>query len=257
VSPDPASSDPASSAPDRDPLAERAPLPRTTDRPARGRVLLLAPHADDDVLGAGGTCALHVLQGDPVHVVVTYDGVAGDPEHRFDPDELRRRRQTEARAGGAHLGFTSYEFLGYPEGHLPGPAELRAAAEVLAVRVRAFRPDLVYVPWVGEHHLDHHVLARATRLALALTGFAGSAWGYEVWTPLVPTLIVDVSAVQARKEAALAEHASQLAYHDLATKGLALSRQRAMYLSETATHGEAFAPLGGPFGTDAALLGSR
>jgi len=238
----------------RDPASERAPLPRTLARPPHGRVLLLAPHADDDVIGAGGTCALHVEQGDPVRVVVCYDGVQGDPEHRFDPGELRRMRQREARAGGAHLGFSDYEFLGYPEGHLPGPGELRAAAQALAERVRAFAPDLVYTPWVGEQHVDHHVLARATRLALALCGFRGEAWGYEVWSPLVATLIVDVTSVQARKQAALAEHVSQLAYHDLATKGLALSRQRAMYLAPERTHGEGFAPLGEPFGSDRELL---
>lgn len=240
-----------------DPGCERAPLPRTLTRPPRGRVLLLAPHADDDVLGAGGTCALHVQQGDPVHVIVAYDGLEGDPERRFERAELNALRQREARAGGAHLGLEHYEFLGYPEGHVPAPAQLLAAAAQLAERVRALAIDTLYAPWIGEHHVDHHVLARAARLALVLAGFRGAAWGYEVWTPLVPTLIVDVSAVHAQKLAALQEHGSQLAYLDLATKGLALSRQRAMYLAKQAQHGEAFAPLGAPFGSDAALAARR
>jgi LmbE family N-acetylglucosaminyl deacetylase len=237
---------------DLDPTSERAPLPRTGP-PPRGRVLLLAPHADDEVLGAGGTCALHAAQGDFVQVVVVYDGRAGDPQQRFEPERLAERRRREARAGGAHLGFTRYEFLEQPEGHLPTAGELLAGARLLAERVQALAIDTVYAPWVGEHHLDHHVLARAARLALALAGFRGAAWGYEVWTPLVPTWIVDVSAVHARKEAALAEHASQLAYHDIRAKGLALSAQRAMYLASAATHGEAFRPLGEPFGSDRAL----
>jgi len=238
-----------------DPTSERAPLPETSSRPPRGRVLLLAPHADDDVLGAGGTCALHAAQGDFVQVLVAYDGVASDPEGRFAPAELRARRRREAMAGGAHLGLTRYEFLDHPEGHLPGPAELLAGARALAERLRALAIDTVYAPWVGEHHLDHHVLARAARLALALAGFHGRAFGYEVWTPLVPTWIVDVSSVHTRKLAALSEHATQLAYHDIRIKGLALSSQRAMYLAPEATHGEAFAPLGEPFGSDRELLG--
>jgi len=239
----------------QDPTRERAPLPATALRPPRGRVLLLAPHADDDVLGAGGTCALHAAEGDFVQVIVAYDGSAGDPGRRFERAELARRRRAEARAGGAHLGLTSYEFLDHPEGHLPGPAELLAGARDLAERVRALAIDTVYAPWVGEHHLDHHVLARAARLALALAGFRGTAWGYEVWTPLVPTWIVDVSSVHARKLAALEEHQTQLAYLDIRAKGMALSAQRAMYLAPEATHGEAFAPLGEPFGTDRDLLG--
>lgn len=243
------------SSPD-DPLRERAPLPQTLERPPRGRVLLLAPHADDDVLGAGGTCALHAAQGDPVHVLVVYDGAVGDPQRRHEPAELRALRQREARAGGAHLGLCAYEFWGYPEGHVPLPAQLLEGAQRLARRIRELEVDTLYAPWAGEHHLDHHVLARSTRLALALAGFHGHAWGYEVWTPLVPTLVVDITSVFAQKVAALREHESQLAYRDILHKGLALSAQRAMYLAPEARHGEGFAPLGEPFGSDRALLGA-
>jgi LmbE family N-acetylglucosaminyl deacetylase len=238
-----------------DPSSERAPLPETLERPEKGRVLLVVPHADDDVLGAGGTCALHADQGDPVKVLVAYDGAAGDPDRRYAPEELRARRRNEARAGGRHLGLTDYEFWGYPEGHVPAPSQLVEAAERLAQLVRAFRPDTVYAPWVGEHHLDHHVLARVARIGLARARFAGRAFGYEVWSPLVPTRVVDITSVFEKKRAALREHTSQLAYRDIVHKGLALSAHRAMYLADVARHGEGFAPLGEPFGTDAELAG--
>ena len=237
-----------------DATSERAPLPRALTRPARGRVLLLAPHADDDVLGAGGTCALHVEQGDPVHVMVVYDGLEGDPERRFEREELRERRRREARAGGAHLGLTDYEFLDYPEGHMPLSDELLEASHTMAGIVKKLGVDTIYAPWVGEHHLDHHVLARVTRMGLAIAGFRGAAWGYEVWTPLVPTVVVDVTPVHARKVAAVREHASQLSYLDILHKGMALGAQRAMYLTHEARYGEDFAPLGEPFGSDRELL---
>jgi LmbE family N-acetylglucosaminyl deacetylase len=223
-------------------------------RPRRGRVLLLAPHPDDDVLGAGGTCALHAQQGDPVHVLVAYDGLEGDPERRWTREELRLLRQRECRAGGAHLGLRDYEFWEYPEGHAPAPEQLLAAARRIAAKLRELRIDTLYAPWIGEHHLDHHVLARAARLGAVLAGFGGAALGYEVWTPLVPTLVVDISSVFERKVAALKEHRSQIAYRDILHKGLALSAQRAMYLAPEARHGEGFRPLGPPSGADGVLL---
>lgn len=235
-------------------MSERAPLPEALDRPPRGRVLLLAPHADDDVIGCGGTACLHAEQGDPVHVLVVFDGLAGDASGRHDPREYVERRRAEARAGGAHLGLSDYEFWDYPEGHEPSGEELVAAARRLAARVDELAPDLLYAPWVGEHHIDHHVLGRAARMALALVGRGEVGWGYEVWTPLVATRIVDVTAVHARKLRALEEHVSQLEEHDLAHKALALSAQRAMYLSDEARHGEAFAPLGEPSAEDRRLL---
>ena len=238
-------------------MDERAPLPRAILHPTKGSVLVLAPHADDDVMGCGGTACLHVQQGDPVHILVVFDGLSGDPDERFQPDEYKQLRRTEAHAGGAHLGLEDYEFWDYPEGHVPSGSELLSAARRIAERIRALAPAVVYAPWVGEHHLDHHVLARAARLALLLADFSGEAWGYEVWTPLVPTLIVDISDVFERKKAALKEHRTQLAYRDIVHMGLAVSAHRAIYLEAGARYGEAFAPLGEPAAADRALLRAR
>jgi len=235
-------------------MNERAPLPETLSRPPRGRVLFFAPHADDDVIGCGGTLAMHVAQGDPVRVVIAFDGRRGDPEERHDPRAYVARRRAEALRAGGLLGLSDYVFWGYPEGHEPSPAELLDAARRVAAAVREFAPETVYAPWVGENHVDHHVLARGVRLGLALARHAGEAWGYEVWTPLVPTRIVDVSEVHARKRAALCEHVSQLEeIEGFLEKALAISAQRAMYLAPEARHGEAFRPLGAPTGEDAEL----
>lgn len=235
-------------------MNERTPLPETMDRPPRGRVLLLAPHADDDVIGCGGTVCKHVEQGDPVRVLIAYDGLRGDPDRRFEPGEYLEMRRREARQAGKQLGFEDYVFLDYPEGHEPGPQLLKAAALRLVEEVRGFAPDFVYAPWIGDCHVDHHVLARVARLALALVGFEGEAWGYEVWTPLVPTRIVDITDVYERKARAVNEHASQLEYRDLNHKALAITAQRAMYLSDDARHGEAFRPLGEVGSEDRGLL---
>jgi len=235
-------------------MSERSPLPRAELQPPRGRVLLLAPHADDDVIGAGGTVCLHAAAGDPVHVIVAYSGLSGDPEGHHSPAEYLALRKREALAGGAHLGLTSYEFWDYPEGHEPSPVDWRNAARRLAERIAELAPDQLYAPWVGEQHVDHYALGRAARMALSLIDFRGEAWGYEVWTPLVPTKIVDVSSVYERKVAGLSEHKSQLEYHDLLHVALAITAQRAVYLPGAALHGEAFRPLGPATEEDLAIL---
>lgn len=232
----------------------RAPLPTLLERPTPGRVLILAPHPDDDVIGMGGTAALHVEAGDPVHVIIAFTGLEGDPERRWDPAEYIELRRREARAGGAHLGLDSYEFWAYDEGHTPAPYEVLKAAVHLGDRIAALAPDVVYCPWIGEHHLDHHVLARVARLALARIGFKGTAWGYEVWSPLIPTHVIAIDSVWERKQAALREHATQLAYTDIVHKGLAVNAQRSIYARPDCRQAEGLAPLGAPEPQDAALL---
>jgi LmbE family N-acetylglucosaminyl deacetylase len=235
-------------------MTERAPLPEALTKPDPGRVLALVPHADDDVIGCGGTLCLHREQGDPVHVVIAFDGLKGDPDGRYDPTKYRDLRRAEALRAGAYLGLDDYEFWDYSEGHEPAGHELVAAARRCAERITTLTPGTIYAPWVGEHHVDHHVLARVVRLALVIANFDGPAWGYEVWTPLIPTRVVDITHLYGRKVAALKEHASQLEVRDIVHKGLAISAQRAMYLSPEARHGEAFAPLGEPSEADRGLL---
>ncbi len=226
----------------------RAPLPEALSAPPGGRALVLASYAEAEVLGCGGTAALHVEQGDAVRVVVTCDGTAGTVG-----DDVFVRRN-EARAGGRKLGLGDYSFLGYPEQRQPTPDELAEIIARVAEEVLEYRPGLIYAPWMGEHQLDHHVLARAARAAIAISGFTGEAWGYEVWTPVTATRVVDVSSVWDKKLAAICEHASQLGLADLLHAATGLGAQRSLYLEPGARQGEAFAPLLAGFPADRAEL---
>lgn len=179
------------------------------------RVLVLAPHADDELLGCGGTLALFAAQGVEVRVVVVFDGAAGDPEGRFEEDDYVARREAEACRGGAHLGVAHYDFWGLAEGHAPRDDELLSFVPRLAEAVRNFAPEVVLAPWRGESHADHASVARAVELWLEAAPTTCEVWGYEVWSQLEAELLVDVSSTWKQKLAALAEHETQLSYRDL------------------------------------------
>ena len=252
----------------------RAPLPEPLCRPAEqlpaGPVLLFAPHPDDDLLGAGCTAAIHAERGDSVVVVVAYDGALGRaPDDPRDVADFVAQREAEAVAGGRHLGLTDYRFLRYPEGHVPGPQEFLAGAQGLAQMIDELRPGVVYAPWIGEHQLDHHVLARVVRAGLELAEHEPQAWGYEIWTPQIPTRMVDVSSRIADMAAGLEEHKSQLEHTDLIHHVVGMKAHRALYLKTCVegckdqqerqrrepTHGESLSPLGPCHPDDLALLG--
>jgi LmbE family N-acetylglucosaminyl deacetylase len=236
-------------------MSERSPLPKAVQDLPRGRVLMFAPHADDDVIGCGGTLARHADQDDAVRVVVVYDGRLGDSMGQHEPEEYVRLRREEALRAGAHLGLSDYDFWDNPEGHEPGPEQMLVAAQRVEQEIEAHKPDVIYAPWVGEQHVDHHVLGRVVRLAVARSGYSGRVLGYEVWTPLVPTEIVNITDWYAAKQRALAEHVSQHAeIAHMTHKALAISAQRAMYLNPEDLHGEGFCPLGPVQGADLKLL---
>jgi LmbE family N-acetylglucosaminyl deacetylase len=215
-------------------------LPVAWSAPPRGRVVVFAPHADDDVIGCGGASALHRAQGDPVQVVVLTSGLSGDPEGLYDRDELLALREREARSGGALLGIDEYLFWRYPDGFEVTDADVEQLAESVRAHLERVRPAHVYYPWAREAHSDHWIAALGIERALARLGFPLAAWGYEVWTPCVADVVLDISAVAERKAAALRCHASQLRYTDLVHMSLGLGAQRSLYLPKGASYGEAF-----------------
>ena len=216
---------------------ERAPEPEVLAVPPRGRALVFAACADDEVIGCGGTLALHAERGDEVRVVV-----ALSPERPVARGDTLVHRN-EARAGGRKLGVRDYAFLSSEAEHADASEGLARSAARFAEQVIEFAPEVVFAPWLGEHRLARHFAARAARAALAACEFAGRAWGYEVRTPLVAARVVDVSKVWDLKIAALCEHVSQLELGDLLHAATGMGAQRSLHLGPGARRAEAFSPL--------------
>ncbi|MDP6937563.1 MAG: PIG-L deacetylase family protein [Planctomycetota bacterium] len=220
--------------------------PRCLSAPARGSVLVLAPHPDDEVIGVGGTLALHARQGDRVHVVVAFDGAAGLPT--MAPGQARDLRCREALAGGRALSsLTSaltHQFLEFPEGHEPTDAELQRGAALLARILIERRPTSVYAPWPGDAHQDHRVLAAALALALEQLPVHQRpkyVWGFEVWSTLEASVLLDVTPVMDMKRAALECHASQ-STTNLTRRALGLAAWRSAHLDQDQRYAEALCP---------------
>src|SRR5262249_40000132 len=172
------------------------------------RLLVLAPHPDDEVIGCGGLVALHLRDGRRVRVVVATDGgEAGEPAER----------QRESKAALASLGSAQIEFLNFPDRHLAESGSFAAALRDILVD---FRPDLIAAPSAIEIHPDHLALTRALCEVIARDAalFADLAVArvafYEVSHPLRPNALVDITGVADAKYAAIAMHATQLAFRD-------------------------------------------
>lgn len=136
--------------------------------PAGGRVLLLAPHPDDEVLGCGGIAAGLARAGLQVDLVAVTDGESSHPGRG---DELRSVRAQERVTALARLGLDGAQVhrLGLPDGDV---SEDRV---VDAVRPLADDAALILAPWEHDGHPDHDAVGRA---ALRLHG---RHLAYLVW----------------------------------------------------------------------------
>lgn len=206
------------------------------------KLLVLAPHPDDEVIGCGGLIHQHALEGRRVRVLVATDGTAAGSEGT-DDSAYRSLREEETRNGLAILGIDDIRFLRLKDRSLDGAIdELKT---MLVDVIRDFHPDVILAPSPIEIHPDHVALCRALIDALhgpdlapdlALTRIAF----YEVSQPFRPNLLADITDAAAKKFEALAAHASQLAIRDYRDFAEGLGRYRAMTLEPGSRYAEGY-----------------
>ena len=176
------------------------------------RILVLAAHPDDEILGMGGTIALHSgAWGDTVRIVCVTDGSSS--QYPGD-EELRQRKSDEARRATSVLGVEEYVHLDLPDMRLDTVAHVELN-NVIEEHVRAFRPAIVYVTH-PDVNLDHRAIFDSVAVAVRptpdqtvrrLLTFAPTS--STEWTPpainwFVPSWFVDVTETFERKLEAFA-----------------------------------------------------
>lgn len=124
---------------------------------ARERVLVIAAHPDDEILGAGGTVRRHVLDGDTVQSVVVCEGETMRYKDRVVPQEEHGRR-------AAQILGCSVEFLRLPDqqlDHVP----LTEIIAAIGRPVQDIRPTVIYSHFWGDVNHDHRRLMEAVLVA--------------------------------------------------------------------------------------------
>ncbi len=217
-------------------ITHRMPLELRTVRP--GRVLVLAPHMDDEVIGAGGTLWLHRQAGSQLAVVYASDSASPGVSSKASSGDvsLSSIRAREAQTSAAHLGLEILGVLPYPDGALS--LHEPALATSLAGFLREWGPTQVLVPFPGDHHRDHQATAAALGLAIEEVGWRGEVWCYEVWSTLWPNVAIDISTVADAKRQSIATFASQVAGMSYIDSTLGLNRYRGLRVG--VDHAEGF-----------------
>jgi LmbE family N-acetylglucosaminyl deacetylase len=187
--------------------------------PRSARLVIIAPHPDDEVLACGGLMAMYRALGGDVLVIAVTDGEAshvGSP--KLITQSLAATRSAEAVDGLNQLGLHGVPVirLAIPDG-LVAHHTLR-----LALRLQMLlRPtDVVVSTWRLDGHPDHDATGFAASLACAAVGcrlIEAPVWMWHWAAPgdsRVPwqrlwRLPLE-SYVRDRKRAALSAHVSQL-----------------------------------------------
>jgi LmbE family N-acetylglucosaminyl deacetylase len=176
------------------------------------RVLVIAAHPDDEVLGCGGTVALHTKAGDDVTSVIMCEGES----LRYGQNGVG---QTEhIRLAAEALGVRDVRALGFADQRLD-TLPLTELICPLDRIVKEVQPQVVYCQWGGDINRDHHLLFQAALVATRPTACwvqavyafdtaSSTEWAYP--RTFTADTWVDISATLELKLAAMACYTSEV-----------------------------------------------
>jgi len=183
----------------------------------RLRVLVIAPHPDDETMGVGGTIARHAALGDQVYLCVATK--AYPPEWS---EEIIEAKKVEVIKASEILGIKRVYFLDLPTVKLDTIPQ-KELNDHIARCVKEVEPQVVYTTHRGDLNKDHRLVYEATMVATRpITGTSirkvlcyellsstewGSPFGDNAFTPNV---YVDISSALEAKIKAMATYKTEL-----------------------------------------------
>ena len=221
------------------------PLPKALDLTQANKVLVFAPHPDDETLGCGGTLA-QLAKLCPVKVVLVTDG-SGAGGLQPGAGEVR---QAEFVRALAVLGITDSMQLGQPDGNFQSNQKLETQVQAL---LADYQPDWVFLPSPLDYHRDHVRIAAFLEPLCRQSSSVTQLLFYEIWAPVPATHVVDITDHVQLKKMALFEHATAMPHGDYERAMDGLNRYRGLYLGrnrmaeafwvESAKEGNLFQPM--------------
>lgn len=175
--------------------------PTLRSHPTGTRILVLAPHPDDDIFGAGGTLLRSIANGATVHTLCITGG------ERDPASAVAQQREQETIAVARAAGM-SVDFWRLPTRTWRPDAQTDALRRVVA----SFAPDTIFLPFLADDHPDHRAVSDL--FLQALPDVSCEVWAYQVYSTVLPNVIVDITDVLEKKLRLVRMWESQRAHRD-------------------------------------------
>ncbi len=206
-------------------------IPECSNGPNAKRILVIAPHPDDEILGPGGTLIKAIDRGAEVLALYLTAGSS---------DAITAQLKSEATQIAEQLNYKTL-FLNYRPKSIP--IDETIVSKIVEI-INQFKPDALFLPFCLDDHDDHRRASHLLLLARETKKIHGhfDVWAYQVYTSLIPNVVVDITAVADRKANAINHYQSQIKKRNWAhyILGLNAYNQRFLPNGPESKYAEAF-----------------
>ncbi len=204
----------------------------------KGRLLVIAAHPDDEILGCGGTISRLVKEGYEAYTLILGEGITSRDKKRNRNKRKRELDSLKSQAIKANrtLGVNNIFFCDFADNRFDTMPLLKIINAV-EEKMRKIKPDMIFTHYEKDLNIDHQITCKAVITATrpGVSGFMGELYSFEVassteWaypTTFNPDVFFDISQMVAVKIKALRLYRSELREfpHPRSLEGIRLNAQ--------------------------------
>ena len=127
------------------------------------KILILSPHADDEILGCGGIISKYTREGCNVNVLIFTNASMGAPE-LFTKKNINLIR-SEANKANKLIGTRKLMFEDLPALNLQN-FPIYKIVDIISGYINKIKPDTVFIPSSTDIHQDHKIISHSAKIAL-------------------------------------------------------------------------------------------
>lgn len=188
--------------------------------PSDGKIAVIAPHPDDEMIGMGGTLIKMIQGGAEVSVLYLSKGKSSESEKLME----------ETRKIADEVGYNVWFLDNYSKGI---SIDENTLMEILAF-IKSVQPKRIFLPFFCDDHDDHrrasHLLWLLNKKDASLSGY--EIWAYQVYTSLIPNIIVDITDIAEAKKSAIKKWQTQGKTRDWAHFSLGLNAYNCRFIQK-------------------------
>lgn len=169
------------------------------------KILVIAAHPDDELLGLGATIKKRVDRGDVANCIILGEGMTSRKNKREDVEGILINQLHEnSRKAAKIIGFENIYFEKLPDNRFDG-IEMLDIIKTIEGYIAKLKPDIVYTHHKGDRNIDHRITHEAVLTACRPVGdytvkeiyafetSSSTEWGFSKEESFFPNIFEDVS----------------------------------------------------------------
>ncbi len=186
------------------------------------RILVVAAHPDDEVLGCGATTARHTHQGDTVWTLILGEGITSRKDISSSKKQrLLKELRNNAQKSNKLLGVEKLFIKSFPDNVFDTIPRIKIIYAIEAI-IQKFRPHLIYTHSSADLNIDHRITSESVKTAcrplpdttttaiLAFEVPSSTEWRFDALDSFHPNVFVDVSKFLEKKVQALKSYRGEI-----------------------------------------------